>query len=81
MHVADFDCWLASVAPYHLTCLSEVLLIIGKDNEIIEGRDSAAAWGKSQVGGLPPWFWAGVRGGHAGVRATRSSNRAREVGL
>jgi len=67
VHVMDIDCWLASVAPYHFTCLTKVLLIIGKDNEIVEGCDGAAAWGKGQVGGLSLRFWAGMRGGHVGV--------------
>jgi hypothetical protein len=54
MHVTDVDRWLAAVAPYHLACLSEVFLIIGEDNEIVEGCDSVAARSESQVGGLSP---------------------------
>ena len=36
VHVMDIDCWLASVAPYHLTRLTEVFLIIGKDDKIVK---------------------------------------------
>jgi hypothetical protein len=32
MYVVNIDCGLAAVTPYHLTCLTEVLLIVGKDN-------------------------------------------------
>ena len=32
VHVMDIDCWLATVAPYHLSCLTEVLFIVGEDN-------------------------------------------------
>jgi len=32
VYVKDIDCWFAAVSPYHLPCLSEVFLIVGKDN-------------------------------------------------
>jgi len=65
LHVVDIDCWLPSVAPYHFACLTEVLLIIGKNNGVVERCDSATAGGKRQVGGPSPRSWVGVRGGHA----------------
>jgi hypothetical protein len=32
VYVMDIDCGLAAVTPYHLTCLKEMFLIVGKDD-------------------------------------------------
>lgn len=60
-YVKDINCRLSAVTPHDLTCLTEVLLIVGKDNEVVEGCDCTAPRGKRQVRGLPPWFRAAMR--------------------
>jgi len=60
----NVDGWLAAVAPNYLPCLTKVLLIVGKDNEIIKRCDGTTARGKGQVSGFPPRFWAVIRRRH-----------------
>jgi hypothetical protein len=32
VNVMDVYCWLTAVTPYYLTCLTEMFLIVGKDD-------------------------------------------------
>jgi hypothetical protein len=66
VYVMDIDCRFSAVSPYHLPCFSEVFLIVGKDNKIVEGSDGTARR-KGEVGDLSSWFRAGVRVGHVDV--------------
>ena len=40
--IMNIDGRLTAIAPNYLTRLSEVLLIVGKDNKIVEGCDGTA---------------------------------------
>jgi hypothetical protein len=33
----DLNCWFTAISPHHFACFAEVLLIVGEDDEIVEG--------------------------------------------
>lgn len=62
--IMDVDGWLSAVAPNDLPCLTKVLFIVCKDNEIVKGCDGTAARGEGQVSGFSPRFRAVIRCRH-----------------
>jgi hypothetical protein len=45
--ITNLDSWFASISPDHLASFTEVLLIVGEDDEIVEGRYGISPWENS----------------------------------
>jgi len=49
--IVDLDSWLTPVPPNHPAGLSETLLIVGEDDEVVKGGYGIAPWNALRKGG------------------------------
>jgi hypothetical protein len=80
--IVDLDSWLTTVPPNHPSGLSETLLIVGEDDEVVEGSYGITPWRGLRVGkawrqfclptriGRWRWNW----GGHGQVTMGQPRN-------
>jgi hypothetical protein len=51
--ITNLDSWFASISPNHLASFTEVLLIVGEDDEIVKGRyGMISPWERSATLGI-----------------------------